>query len=211
MLLVAKILMLALFVVTGGAVFTKWGRRHKLSVFVAGAVAIIGSSYLARDIARDFHLAPTKEELASREAEATRRKSISDMRDAMAAILTGNRHNDRVSVLDPENCVALVDFLDGQRTVYFNKIRSMKIKQRQRAQYVVASEGTGILRFKDNSGGPLSLHNNVEFPLNPDACPDTRGNAIDYFSELKILLEEHCKATMANLPGGVVRVSARQR
>lgn len=55
MFIVLKISLLAtIFVGTGGTVFTEWGKKHRTLVFLAGAVAIVGASYLFRDIYRDF-------------------------------------------------------------------------------------------------------------------------------------------------------------
>jgi hypothetical protein len=55
MLLTLKFLTLAsLFVGTGGAVFTEWGRKHQFLVILAGVVAIAASTYLIRDIYNDL-------------------------------------------------------------------------------------------------------------------------------------------------------------
>ncbi len=51
MLLTMKFMLLAaLYVGTGGAVFTEWGQRHSKLVFLAGVVAVIASGFLFRDI-----------------------------------------------------------------------------------------------------------------------------------------------------------------
>lgn len=55
MLLTLKFIVLAaLFVGTGGAVFTGWGQRHKTLVLLAGLVAIVASAYLFRDVYEDL-------------------------------------------------------------------------------------------------------------------------------------------------------------
>ncbi|WP_299625152.1 hypothetical protein [Pelagibius sp.] len=54
MLLAAKIFIAVLFVVTGGAVFTNWGRRHRVLVAIAGIFAIAASYFLVNDIVSEF-------------------------------------------------------------------------------------------------------------------------------------------------------------
>ena len=43
-----------LFVATGGAVFTEWGRQHKVLLVLAGAVAVVAATYLFRDVYEDL-------------------------------------------------------------------------------------------------------------------------------------------------------------
>jgi len=57
MLVVLKIIGLSIiFVSTGGAVFTDWGRKNRTLLFLAGIVAVIGSTYLIRDIYNDLKI-----------------------------------------------------------------------------------------------------------------------------------------------------------
>jgi hypothetical protein len=51
----------ALFVLTGGSVFTEWGRRHQLLAVLAGFVAVVGSTYLMREIYDDLKRAMREE------------------------------------------------------------------------------------------------------------------------------------------------------
>src|SRR5262245_53931579 len=125
MLLTIKFVTLAtLFVVTGGAVFSDWGRRHRLLVLLASVVAIVASTYLLRDILEDFRGEMRREFAGPTKQEAeTRRRKLTEMQEAMADVLTGDPSNSHVSVVDADHCVA--QFLDAkadQYTVYFNKM-----------------------------------------------------------------------------------------
>lgn len=80
MLVAAKIIFAMLFVITGGAVFTEWGRRHKFLVFAASAIALLGAYYLADDIYNDIKNLTTNREnsvsYSKSDEEANIQKSI---------------------------------------------------------------------------------------------------------------------------------------
>ena len=83
MLLTLKFLTLAtLFVGTGGAVFTEWGRRNQVLVVLAGIVAVAAATYLARDIYEDFKR-DLREELVNTPSQrgATPKRSIPELEE----------------------------------------------------------------------------------------------------------------------------------
>lgn len=68
LLMLLKLIALLLFVFSGGAVFTDWGRRNKWLAIAAGTIAIVGSYYLAKDVWSDLtanHRSPTSENQSS--------------------------------------------------------------------------------------------------------------------------------------------------
>lgn len=52
--LLLKIFLTVIFIATGGAVFSSWGRRHLPLAIMAALVSIIGSYYLLKSIAQDL-------------------------------------------------------------------------------------------------------------------------------------------------------------
>lgn len=54
MIVSLKLLLGLVFVLTGGAVFTDWGRKHRTLVISAAVVSVIGSYYLFKDLYDDF-------------------------------------------------------------------------------------------------------------------------------------------------------------
>jgi hypothetical protein len=52
--LMLKLIMAGIFVITGGAVFTDWGRRHKYLIVLSSLVAIVGAYYLAKGVVDDL-------------------------------------------------------------------------------------------------------------------------------------------------------------
>jgi hypothetical protein len=66
-----KIFFLAtIFVATGGGVFTEWGKKHKVLVVLAGLVAIVGASYLVRDVYKDF-IDQVRQEITRTQSQAS--------------------------------------------------------------------------------------------------------------------------------------------
>ncbi len=54
MVIFLKVVLALVFIITGGAVFTEWGKRHKGLAFSAGVFALVGSYYVMQGIYQDF-------------------------------------------------------------------------------------------------------------------------------------------------------------
>ena len=72
MVLSLKFLVLAvIFVITGGSVFLEWGRRRPVLAAMAAVIAIVGSTYLIRDIFNDLKSELADEILRNQVSEPT--------------------------------------------------------------------------------------------------------------------------------------------
>lgn len=76
--LLIKLALSAMFVVTGGAVFTDWGRRNRGLALLAASVSLVGSFYLFRSIHSDLTTSDIAHSEAPSSEQAFKAVKVSD-------------------------------------------------------------------------------------------------------------------------------------